>query len=194
MKNNLGPILSFAFLSPLTLLVLLTLPLISSEIVAPGKYQNLQAALDSAKPGDIVLLESGRYRTQLTIPAGVTLQSRGNSEGGEIGLARAEATVIDGTGKAPVITLLEGSVLNGLAITGAGKFNQSEFDRHHEERGENLADDEGTVGIERNHPALSISGVTATVRNCIVFGNGGSGIGVVGPSEAIIQNNFVYRN
>ncbi|MDA7499311.1 hypothetical protein N8461_02820, partial [Akkermansiaceae bacterium] len=79
MRNNLGPILSFAFLSPLTLLVLLTLPLISSEIVAPGKYHNLQAALDSAKPGDIVLLEPGRYRTQLTIPAGVTLQSRGNS-------------------------------------------------------------------------------------------------------------------
>ena len=191
MKGNPNSMLSFASLFPLTLLVALTIPLFSLEIVAPGKYPNLQAALDSAKPGDIVLLEPGRYRTQLTIPSGVTLQSRGNSGGGEVGLARAEATVIDGSGKVPVITLLEGSALNGLAITGAGKFNQSEFDRHHEERGENLTDDEGAVGIKRTHPALSISGVTATVRNCIVFGNGGPGIGVVGPSEAIIQNNFV---
>ena len=194
MKGNPNSILSFASLFPLTLLVALSIPSFSLEIVAPGKYPNLQAALDSAKPGDIVLLEPGRYRTQLTIPSGVTLQSRGNSGGGEVGLARAEATVIDGSGKVPVITLLEGSALNGLAITGAGKFNQSEFDRHHEERGENLTDDEGAVGIKRTHPALSISGVTATVRNCIVFGNGGPGIGVVGPSEAIIQNNFVYRN
>lgn len=153
MENNLRPI-SLVVLTPLILLGALTLPSVSSEIVAPGKYPNLQAALDSAKSGDIVFLQPGRYREQLTIPAGVTLRSQGDAEGGKIGMARAEVTVIDGSGKMPVITLLEGSTLDGLAITGAGKFNQAEFDRHHKERGENLADGQGAVGAKGNHPAL----------------------------------------
>ena len=194
MENNLRPIFSFVVLTPLILLGALTLPSVSSEIVAPGKYPNLQAALDSAKSGDIVFLQPGRYREQLTIPAGVTLRSQGDAEGGKIGMARAEVTVIDGSGKMPVITLLEGSTLDGLAITGAGKFNQAEFDRHHKERGENLADGQGAVGAKGNHPALSISGVTAIIRNCIVHGNGVPGIGIIGPGKAVIENNFVYRN
>ncbi|MGC6565461.1 MAG: right-handed parallel beta-helix repeat-containing protein, partial [Akkermansiaceae bacterium] len=172
----------------------LILPVFSAEIEAPGRFVNLQAALDSAKAGDTVLVEPGRYDEQLTIPAGVTLQSSGDNKKGKTGLARAEAVVIDSQGKAPAVTLLEGAALDGVTVTGAGTFDQQEFDRHHKERGENLADHHGAVRAEGPSPAVSIQGVTAFVRHCIVRDNGRPGIGVVGPGRAMISNNHIYRN
>ena len=174
--------------------LLLMLPLPGAEITAPGQFPNLQSALNTAKPGDVVIVAPGRYHEQLVIPEGVTLQTKGDAEKGEIGLARAEATIIDSQGKAPAVTLLEGATLDGMSITGAGVFNQEEFDQHHEQRGENLADNHGAVGTENNSSAISISGVTATVRNCLVHDNGFAGIGVIGPSKATISNNWVFRN
>ena len=170
------------------------LPSFGAEITAPGQFPNLQSALNTAKPGDVVIVAPGRYHEQLVIPEGVTLQTKGDAEKGEIGLARAEATIIDSQGKAPAVTLLEGATLDGMSITGAGVFNQEEFDQHHEQRGENLADNHGAVGTENNSSAISISGVTATVRNCLVHDNGFAGIGVIGPSKATISNNWVFRN
>lgn len=172
----------------------LILPAFSAEIEAPGRFANLQAALDAAKAGDVVVIEPGRYDEQLTIPAGVTLQSSGDNKKGKTGLARAEAVVIDSQGKAPAVTLLEGAALDGVTVTGAGAFNQKEFDRHHAERGENLADHHGAVGAEGSNSAIAVNGVTATVRHCLVHDNGFPGIGVIGPGRAVVSNNHVFRN
>ncbi|MFT5110420.1 MAG: hypothetical protein ACI9UA_006074, partial [Pseudoalteromonas tetraodonis] len=172
----------------------LALPAAAAEILAPGNFPSVQAAIDSAKPGDTVLLSAGIYREQLTVAADVKLRSAGDATLGRIGIARTEATVIDAGGKAPAVILLQGASLDGITVTGAGRFDQKVFDQHHAQRGENLADHHGAVGTNGSSAAISINGVDATVTNCIVHDNGHPGIGVIGPGRAVVQDNLVYRN
>lgn len=166
----------------------------AAEIEAPGKFPSVQAAMDAARPGDTILLSAGHYREQLTVPAGIKLRSAGNDDLGETGLARAEATIIDATGKSPAIVLKQDAGIDGITVTGAGNFNQKTFDQHHAQRGENLADDHGAVGINGASTAISIDGVDASVSNCLIHENGHPGIGITGPGHAMIQDNHVFRN
>ena len=172
----------------------LVLPASAAEIHAPGKFSNVQAAIDSARPGDTVLLSAGHYREQLTIPASVKLSSAGDAAMGKTGLARAEATVVDAGGNAPAVVLMQGAGIDGITVIGAGKFDQKIFDQHHAQRGENLSDNDGAVGVNGSSAAISIDGGDATVTNCIVHDNGHPGIGIIGPGRAVILDNHVYRN
>ena len=177
-------------------LCLLTVPARAADFAVPGEYATIQAALQMARAGDTVVVQPGLYREQLTIGAGVTVRSVGDGKAGKNGLARAEATVIDSGGKAPAVVMEEGAVLDGLSVTGAGKFDQAEFDRHHAERGENLPDERGAVGAGGGgSSAIQIDGVTAVVRHCIVHDNGHPGIAISGKrNESEVRGNAVFRN
>ena len=140
------------------------------------------------------MLSPGHYREQLTVPAALKLCSAGDAALGKVGLARAEATVIDAGGKAPAVILMQGSTIDGITVTGAGKFDQKIFDQHHAQRGENLADNHGAVGVNGGSAAISVDGVDATVTNCIVRDNGHPGISIIGPGRAVVRDNHVYRN
>ncbi|MDB4455966.1 right-handed parallel beta-helix repeat-containing protein [bacterium] len=166
----------------------------AAQIDAPGEFSNVQAVINSARPGDTVVLSPGHYREQLTVPAAVKLRSAGGAALGKTGLARAEATVIDGGGNAPAVVLMQGASIDGITVTGAGKFDQEIFDQHHAQRGENLADNDGAVGVNGSRAAIVVDGVDATVTNCIVHDNGHPGIGVIGLGRVVIQDNHVYRN
>lgn len=187
---------AFALLIP-------TLPAGPQEKVlrVPGDYPSLQKAIDAAGPGDTILAEAGTYRERVRLKAGVILRSAGDDRAGKLGLARAEATRIDGEGKAEGgsgVVLAEGSVLDGFTVTGIGAFDQADYDRHHATQGEDLPDDRGIAGRPDHPPAVSVPGVTAVVRNNIVRDNGEAGIGCTagagGRNGSRIVRNVVFRN
>ena len=125
---------------------ILASPARAAELQAPGDFGSIQAAIDAAAPGDSVVVRPGVYREQIRVREGIYLKSGGDRAIGKIGLLRAEATVLDGGGKCPVVILEQGASIDGLTVTGGGKFDQGAFDEHFAERGENLPDDRGVVG------------------------------------------------
>ncbi|MCI0681967.1 MAG: right-handed parallel beta-helix repeat-containing protein [Gemmataceae bacterium] len=165
----------------------------------PRDFKTIQAAVDAAKPGDTVLVEAGTYREQVRLKERVTVRSAGDEAKGQRGLQRAEAAIIDGGGAAapgpPGVVLAEASILDGFTITRFGLFDQKEYDKHYASQGENLPDDRGAVGAGKDFPAVSVSGVTAVVRHCIVHDNGRAGIGCMGDgNRSWVFQNIVYRN
>jgi transposase InsO family protein len=92
----------FAFASPRFLLaavVLLFLRFASAaELHVPSQHSTIQAAIDGAAGGDVVLVAPGIYSERIVLKADVTLRSVGDDAKGAIGLRRAEATIIDGGG------------------------------------------------------------------------------------------------
>ena len=64
----------------------------------PEQFRSIQHAIDQASPGDSVLVQQGTYNERLKMAAGVTVRSMGGDEKGEVGLTRAERTILDGGG------------------------------------------------------------------------------------------------
>ncbi len=178
----------------------------AADLRVPKDFKTIQAAIDVAKPGDIVFVEAGTYREQVKLKERITLKSVGDDASVDVpkgpagtwrGLKRAAATVIEHAGdgaKGPAVIMAAGSVLNGFTVTKAGLFDQKEYDLHYATFGDLLADERGAVGL-KEFPALGIPGVTATVRFCIIRDNGHAGIGVTGDgNKSHIYKNVVYRN
>ncbi len=191
-------------LTPSQVLVVLSLLAGSSTAIqagtlhVPREHKTIQAAIDTTRPGDTVLVEAGTYREQVRLKEGVTLKSAGDDTPAKRGLKRAEATVIEHAGKdarGPAVLIAEGAVLDGFSVTRAGDFDQKEYDLHYATNGELLSDERGAVGVKDAVPALVIPGVTATVQFCIVHDNGQAGIGCSGKgNHSRIYKNIVYRN
>lgn len=150
------------------------------------------------RQGDTVRVSPGTYRETIRLKPGVIVRSVGDSTKGKLGLERTELTIIDGGGAStgPAVTLAERAVLDGFSISGVGRFDPKEYDKHYATHGENLPDDRGAAG--KDFPAIAIPGVNATVRYCIVHDNGHAGIGCVGAKDqenrSRIFKNIVYRN
>jgi parallel beta-helix repeat protein len=167
----------------------------AAEFTVPGDFPAIQAAIDAAKPGDTVVVHPGRYLEQIHVSKEVTVRSAGDAALGEIGYARAAATIIDSGGKSPAVTMEQGAILDGMTVTGAGKFDQADYNKHYAQRGENLPDERGAVGAGGGSPAISIAAPGMMVRYCNVHDNGHAGIGFTGDVEgSTIKNNQVYRN
>lgn len=170
----------------------------SATLHVPKDFKTIQAAIDAAKSGDVVLVAPGAYREAVRFQANVTLKSAGDDAPAKYGLKRADATVIEHAGagaKGPAVMMAEGSVLDGFTVTGAGVFDQKEYDLHYATSGELLPDERGAVGVKGAVPALVVSSVTATVQFCIVRDNGGAGIGCSGKgNNSRIYKNIVFRN
>lgn len=170
----------------------------AGEVGVPDDFPTIQAAIDASSPGDVILVAPGRYRECLILKPGLTLRSRGGDEPGELGLKRAEATLVDGTGGpqgAPGVTMAEGAVLDGFTVTGVGTYDEAEWQRHWETRGDNQSHESiGHFGV----PGVAVSGVTCQVRNNLVHHNGGTGIAVQGAegrsSFPLITGNVSFRN
>lgn len=170
-----------------------------AEIAVPAEYPTIQAAVDTANPGDRVVVSPGRYQEALIMRDRVFVSSASSgeeeNERGEFGLKRAEAVIIDGGGKSPAVVMAQDSILEGVTVTGAGEFDQTTFDKHFETRGENLRDEEGATGVEGGSNAIRIDECDATISYCIVRDNGYGGIGVNGEgNQSKIINCVVYRN
>ena len=115
--------------SALLLFLLLQVGILDSQsetIEVPKDYKSISEALKQTSEGDLVVASPGTYFERVKIPNGVTLRSAGNDEKGKIGLRRAELVILDGKGESSEdagIELAEGSVVDGVTVTGMGKYD-----------------------------------------------------------------------
>lgn len=164
----------------------------------PQDHASIQAAIDVAQPGDIVLVAPGTYRERIQLKAGITVRSAGDDEAGELGLQRAEATIIEGggvNGDAAGVTMAENATLDGFTVTNVGRYDEAEWNRHH-----------ATQGNEQSHehigqpgtPGIGVVGVNCTVINNIVHHIGYTGIAIQGAEgtrcQPRVAHNICYRN
>lgn len=150
------------------------------RIVVPDEVRTIQAALDAAKAGDVVLVRAGTYRGLLVMKEGVKLVSDAGTDGNEpvpvkganLKLPRRTLrTILDGTGTKPsrhgIIDFLPGTsrhtVVDGFTIQNLPKQN------HH---------------LPGHAHALNLRGASPVITNCLIQDNGSTGIG----------NHVVYRD
>lgn len=182
----------------LMMIALTTAPVAAATIRVPGDHKTIQAAVNEAVAGDTVLVAAGTYKERIKLKAGVTLKSDGDNAKGEIGLKRAEATIIDGSGKkgkGAGIEMAEGSAVDGITVTNVGFYDDAKWNKHHATQGEEQSHEfigsAGTAGI-------AIIGVNCTITNNIVHHIGYTGIAITGVKgkdcSPLIAYNVTYRN
>ncbi|MCL3881083.1 nitrous oxide reductase family maturation protein NosD [Marivita sp. GX14005] len=93
---------------PFLLSVCFALPLWADEIAVQPGQGTLATAIAGADPGDVLLLQDGRYEGAITIDRPLTLQGEGEA-------------IIDGMGNGTVVTIDAPDVtLRDLTVTGSG--------------------------------------------------------------------------
>jgi hypothetical protein len=196
-------------------------PVFAGTIRVPKEHKTIQAAVDAASAGDVVLVAAATYRERVRLKPGVTLRSAGDDTKGTPGLKRAEATIIDGGGKVgdgPGVAMAEGSTLDGFTVTNVGVYDDDEWTKHHATHGNDQPHEHigqpGTAGIgaigvncviQHNivhhigYTGIAIQGIAnqrcspQVLRN-ICYRNMGGGIGSMRGSTAIIDANVCFQN
>lgn len=171
----------------------------ADTIHVPQDHKTIQAGIDAAKAGDTVVVSAGTYKERIRLKSGITVKSDGDDAKGELGLKRAETTIIDGNVEGatnPGVVMSEDSTLDGFSVTGIGKYDDDRWNKHHATHGEEQAKDPigapGTAGI-------AVAGITrCTVTNNIVHHIGYTGIGITGAKGKHVSphifRNITYRN
>ena len=98
----------------------------AETIHVPRDHKTIQAAIDAANAGDVVLVSAGTYRERISLKPGITVRSEGGEEQGALGLKRAEATIINGKiegATKPGVEMAEDSTLDGFSVTGVGEYD-----------------------------------------------------------------------
>jgi len=170
----------------------------AAQLLVPASFPTIQAAVDAAKPGDVVLVQAGTYRERVRLKEYVTLRSAGTDAPGKLGLARADATIIDGAGKPETssgVAMAEGTVLDGFTVTGIGRYDDAEWQRHFNTRGNEQPHEQiGAPGVA----GISIQGVNCEVRQNIVHHVGYTGIAITGVDGRVcmplVVSNVCHRN
>ena len=170
----------------------------AAELRVPADFKTIQAGIDAAQAGDRVLVQAGTYRERLQMKPGVTLRSAGDDAPGKLGLTRAEATILDGTGgpdARPGVAMAEGAVLDGFTVANVGRYDDAEWRRHHATRGNEQAHEHiGAPGVA----GVSIQGVNCEVRHNVVHHNGYTGVAITGVEgrgcAPNVVSNVCFRN
>lgn len=176
---------------------LTTLALVrAATLEVPGEHATIQAAIDAAAPGDLVLVSPGTYHEQLVLKENVTVRSVGDDKQGTTGLLRAEQTIVDGgelqkTG----VTMAEGATFDGFTVTRVGRYDEAKWEKHHATRGDEQEHEHiGGYGA----PGIGADGVSCTIRNNIVHHNGDTGIAIRGAEGRLVaptvSANHCFRN
>jgi hypothetical protein len=164
----------------------------------PQDHASIQAAIDAAQAGDVVLVAAGTYRERIRLKPQMIVRSDGNDTGGKTGLLRAQVTIIDGGGageKTPGVLMADGSTLDGFTITNVGVYDDALWKKHHATRGDDQPHEHiGHFGA----PAIGAVGVNCTIVGNLVHHNGDTGIGLSGVkdkrSSPRVVGNYCYRN
>ncbi len=171
---------------------------LAATIRVPQDHKTIQAAIDAAASGDIVLVSAGTYKERVQLKDGVTMKSAGDDAKGKLGLNRAETTIIDGggeDGKGAGVTMAQKSTLDGFTVTNVGVYDDDEWKKHHATQGNEQSHEH--IG-EPGDPGIGVTGVSCTIKNNIVHHVGYSGIGIQGvdgkPRSPHVYRNVCYRN
>lgn len=193
------------FLISVGLLLFIATPVAGKTIRVPADAQTIQNAIDSASDGDVVLVSAGTYRQRIVLKPRVTLKSDGDDSSGKFGLARAEATIINGAiadnrdkpirNDRPGVTMAEGAVLDGFTVVGVGRYDAALWEKHHATQGNDQHHEQiGAPGT----PGIAIMGVDCIVRNNIVHHIGYTGIAIRATDDRkcspLVVRNTCYRN
>ena len=135
------------------------LPQLQGRIIYVNPGQRIGAALDSANPGDRVVVRPGTYKESITV-------SRSGAPTRPIVVcAETPGTVtIDGSGSAAVLVAADGCtdiVVSGFTISGANNTS------------------------EGNHNAAVRSGDHWTIQDCTIQNNAGGGLGIFGDGVVV---------
>ena len=154
-----------------TLLLLATFPATlstASTIYVPGDQPTIQAGIDAANSGDIVLVSAGTYTENINFE-GKAIEVRS--------VSGAKTTIIDGAQKGPVVTFNTAETTSSVL------------------RGFTLQNGNATTGIGEGG-GISIEGASPKILNNVIANNQacqGDGIGI-GFGSPIIKNNKIIDN
>jgi len=175
----------------------------AATITVPDDYPTIQQAVDAASSGDTVYVRAGTYYEHVTIGKSLTLQGEDR-----------ETTIIDGGGSGSVIYITANYVtVSGFNVTNGeyGIHLIGNWAIHHITIRDVIITSNDNVGFYAPHSGgshlieeciISNNGRLASyahqfrnsiIRNCEVFGNGGS-LSVAWGSGTLITNNKVHHN
>ena len=106
----------------------------ADEIRVPQDHKTIHDAIRAAKRGATILVSAGTWKERIKLIPGLTLRSVGDDTKGEIGLKRAETTIIDGggiDGNGASVTMAEGATIDGFTVTNVGPYDEAEWNKHH---------------------------------------------------------------
>ncbi|MCB1064733.1 MAG: right-handed parallel beta-helix repeat-containing protein [Verrucomicrobiae bacterium] len=173
--------------------------LTAREWQVPENAPTIQAAIDQADPGDLILVAPGTYGERIRLKPRITLRSQGDDTAGKTGLKRAEATIIDGGGEsggeAPGVIMAEGAILDGFTVTNVGTYDEAKWQQAWDVKGANQSHEHiGHFGT----PGIAVTGVTCSILNNIVHHISATGIAIQGEKgkrcAPLVSGNVCYRN
>lgn len=149
-------------------------------IKVPQHHSSIQAAIDQAKDGDIILVAPNTYYENILInDKNITLRSDGDGDPTTYDI-QPQDTHLDGGGTARVVTILQttDAVLDGFTITnGLDETTQSQ----------------GNFG----GGGVYLQGGTAVIKNNVIAGNSaeyGGGFGACSFAYPVLINNMIHNN
>ena len=175
----------------------ITEPLIG-DIMVPDNYSTIQAAIDNAGHGDVIVVRTGIYRENINFKGKVITLKSTDPQDPEI----VAATVIDGSNKGTAVTINSGEnsdvSLSGFTITG-GSGTRDEYD---------IESYDGTkLNFKRNYGGgiLIANESSPVISNNRIIGNRvsnigdqepgvGGGIAVLDSSSPKIAGNIISNN
>ena len=118
----------------------------------------------------------------------MTLRSQGDDAAGQLGLARAEQTIIDGggiAGEGAGVEMAEGSTLDGFTVRNVGVYDDRQWNKHYATQGEEQAYE--PIG------AAGIAGIAATGVNCKIRHNIVTMSATRGSASRVRKTSHVHR-
>ncbi|MBN1816139.1 MAG: right-handed parallel beta-helix repeat-containing protein [Sedimentisphaerales bacterium] len=183
---------------------------IRSALQVPGEYNTIQAAIDAAAEGEVIIVAEGTYREHINFLGKNILVTGTDPENPSV----VANTIIDGQGLGSVVTFVNaegpGAVLTGFTITGGG--NGTAYDAQGESAfwgaGIFCASSSPTIccnriiangtlqGTELYGGGIACLESSALVdRNIIASNMADAGAGViVWMGNPLISNNLIYAN